>query len=117
MNDAFQVMFWGIREAKRIQLMAVDKPRVEIELAGNVVKSKPIIHMNKNSNFENPLTYIDVDLPEDVMYWPPIIIRCFDCRNFGREVSFQVMTCTQSQCLVIVIPSTIISSLCHQGAL
>ena len=68
-------------------MLTVDKPRVDVELAGNVVKSKQIVSMSRSCNFDDPLTYIDVQLPEDVMYWPPIIIRCFDCRKFGREVS------------------------------
>ena len=79
-------MFWGIREAKRVQLLTVDKPRVDVELAGNILKSRRIGNMTRNSNFEEPLQYMDVELPENELYWPPITIRCVDCRNFGREV-------------------------------
>ncbi len=79
-------MFWGIREAKRIQLLSVDHPRVDVELAGNILKSGRIANMAKNSNFDEPLLYMDIDLPDSELYWPPITIRCVDCRNFGREV-------------------------------
>ena len=85
---SLKVMFWGIREAKRVQLLTVDKPRVDVELAGNILKSRRISNMSRNSNFEEPLQYMDVELPENELYWPPITIRCVDCRNFGREVFY-----------------------------
>ena len=91
-------MFWGIREAKRVQLLAVDKPRVDIELAGNILKSERIGNMSRNSNFDHPLQYMDVELPENELYWPPITIRCVDCRNFGREVCMSMQFTVMQRC-------------------
>ncbi len=54
------MLFWGVREMKRVQLLTVDSPRADIEIAGAVVSSKKIDNIDKNSNFDNPVTYIDV---------------------------------------------------------
>ena len=34
-----QVLFWGLRDLKRIHWMSVDKPRVDIECAGHIIQS------------------------------------------------------------------------------
>ena len=46
-----QVLFWGMRELKRIQFMSVDKPRIDIECAGHVLSSSVIQNAKKNPNF------------------------------------------------------------------
>uniref|UniRef100_H2Z082 C2 domain-containing protein n=1 Tax=Ciona savignyi TaxID=51511 RepID=H2Z082_CIOSA len=81
------VLFWGLRDLKRVQLISVDRPRVDIEIAGRCVSSCLINNYKKNPNFAEPVKFIeDVDLPE-VEYWcPPISITCIDCRAFGRSV-------------------------------
>ncbi|XP_078483992.1 otoferlin isoform X2 [Ciona intestinalis] len=82
-----EVLFWGLRDLKRVQLISVDRPRVDIEIAGRCVSSCLITNYKKNPNFAEPVKFIeDVDLPE-VEYWcPPISITCIDCRAFGRSV-------------------------------
>uniref|UniRef100_F6VBD0 C2 domain-containing protein n=1 Tax=Ciona intestinalis TaxID=7719 RepID=F6VBD0_CIOIN len=82
-----EVLFWGLRDLKRVQLISVDRPRVDIEIAGRCVSSCLINNYKKNPNFAEPIKFIeDVDLPE-VEYWcPPISITCIDCRAFGRSV-------------------------------
>lgn len=52
-----EVIFWGLRELKRIQLMAVESPQVFIEVGGVVVESTKIEDINLNSNFQNPLKF------------------------------------------------------------
>ncbi|XP_070555330.1 otoferlin-like isoform X1 [Ptychodera flava] len=79
-----EVLFWGMRELKRLQLLTVDRPRVDIECAGHIISSTIIENTAKNPNFSNAVKYIDVDLPEEDIYCPPITIRVVDCRNFGR---------------------------------
>nr|CAB3264595.1 otoferlin [Phallusia mammillata] len=82
-----EVLFWGLRDLKRVQLISVDQPRVDIEIAGRSVSSCLIQNYKKNPNFSEPVKFIeDVDLPE-VEYWcPPISITVMDCRAFGRSV-------------------------------
>lgn len=79
-----EVLFWGLRELKRIHLLTVDKPRVDIECSGHILYSSIIQNAKKNPNFSNPVKFLDLDLPEQELYRPPLTIRAVDCRSFGR---------------------------------
>ncbi|KAI8499156.1 synaptic vesicle exocytosis [Branchiostoma belcheri] len=79
-----EILFWGVRELKRVQLTSVDRPRVDIECAGQIIQSTVIANAKKNPNFSIPVKFFDVDLPENELFMPPLTIRCVDCRNFGR---------------------------------
>lgn len=43
-----------------------------------------IQNAKKNPNFGNPVKFLDVELPEQELYRPPLTIRAVDCRSFGR---------------------------------
>lgn len=45
------MLFWGLRDLKRVNLAAVDRPRVDIECAGKGVQSSLIQNYKKNPNF------------------------------------------------------------------
>ncbi|XP_071050803.1 otoferlin-like [Onthophagus taurus] len=79
-----EVLFWGLRDLKRIHLLKVDKPRVDIECAGHILYSSIIQNARKNPNFNSPVKFLDLDLPEQELYRPPLTIRAVDCRSFGR---------------------------------
>lgn len=79
-----EVLFWGLRDLKRIHLLTVDKPRVDIECAGHILYSSVIQNAKKNPNFSTPVKFIDLELPEQELYRPPLTIRAVDCRSFGR---------------------------------
>uniref|UniRef100_A0A6P7GTG0 Otoferlin-like n=1 Tax=Diabrotica virgifera virgifera TaxID=50390 RepID=A0A6P7GTG0_DIAVI len=79
-----EVLFWGLRDLKRIHLLTVDKPRVDIECSGNILYSSIIQNRKKNPNFSTPVKFLDLDLPEQELYRPPLTIRAVDCRSFGR---------------------------------
>ena len=81
-----EVLFWGVRELRRVQLLSVDRPKVDLEIGGFSISSRRIEDAQLNCNFEDNVFYMDVDLPDNKLYWPPIIIRVVDCRQFGREV-------------------------------
>ena len=55
-----QVLFWGIRELKRIQLTSIDRPRIDIECAGHVLASSVIANAKKNPNFLVPVKSFEV---------------------------------------------------------
>ncbi|KAI8430623.1 hypothetical protein MSG28_000832 [Choristoneura fumiferana] len=38
----------------------------------------------RNPNFTNPVKFVDVELPDQDLYRPPLTIRVVDCRSFGR---------------------------------
>uniref|UniRef100_A0A8C3RFP9 Otoferlin n=1 Tax=Cyanoderma ruficeps TaxID=181631 RepID=A0A8C3RFP9_9PASS len=59
-----EILFWGLRDLKRVNLAQVDRPRVDIECAGK--------------------GWFEVDLPENELLHPPLNIRVVDCRAFGR---------------------------------
>lgn len=46
-----QVLFWGVREMKKVQLLSVDRPQVLIECGGRGVKSCVIQSYKNNPNF------------------------------------------------------------------
>ncbi|XP_035446116.2 otoferlin isoform X5 [Spodoptera frugiperda] len=79
-----EVLFWGLRDLKRVHLLTVDRPRVDIECAGNILYSSVIQNAKRNPNFTNPIRFVDVELPEQDLYRPPLTIRVVDCRSFGR---------------------------------
>ena len=54
------MLFWGVREMKRINLTTVDRPQVDIDLAGHVIQSTVIANAKKNPNFQNPVIFFDV---------------------------------------------------------
>ncbi|VVC45932.1 Hypothetical protein CINCED_3A016890 [Cinara cedri] len=79
-----EVLFWGLRNLKRVHLMTVDKPRVDIECAGHILYSSIIQNARKNPNFSTPVKFLELELPEQELYRPPLTIRAVDCRSFGR---------------------------------
>ncbi|EAT32909.1 AAEL014853-PA, partial [Aedes aegypti] len=79
-----EVLFWGLRDLKRVHFMTVDKPRIDIECSGKILNSSIIQNAKKNPNFANMLKFFDLELPLEERYAPPITIRAVDCRSFGR---------------------------------
>uniref|UniRef100_A0A8D8QAC2 Otoferlin n=1 Tax=Cacopsylla melanoneura TaxID=428564 RepID=A0A8D8QAC2_9HEMI len=79
-----EVLFWGLRDLKRVHFMSVDKPRVDIECAGHILYSSVIQNAKKNPNFSTPVKFLELELPEQELYRPPLTIRVVDCRSFGR---------------------------------
>ncbi|XP_038616613.1 fer-1-like protein 6 [Tachyglossus aculeatus] len=84
-NYRVEVLFWGVREMKKVQLLSVDRPQVLIECAGKGVKSCVIQSYKNNPNFNVPADWFDVELPEDELLHPPLSICVVDWRAFGRS--------------------------------
>lgn len=57
---ALQVLFWGLRELKKVQLLSVDRPQVFIKCAGAGVNSSVIQSYKKNPNFTILVDAFDV---------------------------------------------------------
>uniref|UniRef100_A0A8C7SCV4 Otoferlin n=1 Tax=Oncorhynchus mykiss TaxID=8022 RepID=A0A8C7SCV4_ONCMY len=79
-----EVLFWGLRDLRRVNLALVDRPRVDIECAGRGVQSALIQNYKKNPNFSTLVKWFEVDLPENELLHPPLNVRVVDCRAFGR---------------------------------
>ena len=54
------MLFWGMRELKRLQFQSVDKLRIDVECAGHVLSSVTVQNAKKNPNFMIPVKYFDV---------------------------------------------------------
>ncbi|NXA21116.1 FR1L4 protein, partial [Ibidorhyncha struthersii] len=81
-----EILFWGLRNLKRVNLFEVDQPQVIIECAGKKVESEVIMAYKENPNFTELVKYMDVELPEQVYLHPPLSIFVVEKRAFGRMV-------------------------------
>ncbi|NWI09601.1 FR1L4 protein, partial [Crypturellus soui] len=81
-----EILFWGLRDLKRVNLFEVDQPQVIIECAGKKVESEVITAYKENPNFTELVKYMDVELPEQVYLHPPLSIFVVEKRAFGRTV-------------------------------
>uniref|UniRef100_A0A8C9VWZ8 Fer-1 like family member 6 n=1 Tax=Scleropages formosus TaxID=113540 RepID=A0A8C9VWZ8_SCLFO len=80
-----EVLFWGLRELKKVQLLPVDRPQVFIECAGKGVRSSVIQSYKNNPNFTVLVDSFDLELPENEHLHPPLSITVVDWRAFGRS--------------------------------
>uniref|UniRef100_A0AAQ4R1G0 Fer-1 like family member 6 n=1 Tax=Gasterosteus aculeatus aculeatus TaxID=481459 RepID=A0AAQ4R1G0_GASAC len=82
---AVRVLFWGMRELKKVQLLSVDRPQVFIECAGKTLRSSVIQKYKSNPNFPTLVDAIELELPENEHLHPPLSITVVDWRAFGRS--------------------------------
>ncbi len=61
-----EVLFWGLRDLKRVQWLTVDRPRVDVECAGHIIQSSVILNAKRNPNFATTVKFLDLELPEQV---------------------------------------------------
>ncbi|KAM6955134.1 fer-1-like protein 6 [Lycodopsis pacificus] len=80
-----EVLFWGMRELKKVQLLSVDRPQVFIECAGITLRSSVIQKCKSNPNFTTLVDAIELELPENEHLHPPLSITVVDWRAFGRS--------------------------------
>ncbi|CAK6967621.1 fer-1-like protein 6, partial [Scomber scombrus] len=80
-----EVLFWGLRELKKVQLLSVDRPQVFIECAGKTLRSSVIQKYKSNPNFTTLVDSIELELPENEHLHPPLSITVVDWRAFGRS--------------------------------
>ncbi|XP_030841562.1 myoferlin isoform X6 [Strongylocentrotus purpuratus] len=80
-----EILCWGVRNMKKYQLASVTSPSLEFEVGGKIIKSKVIKNTKKNPNFDQPLLFLEVHLPKEELYTPPINIKVRDHRAFGRK--------------------------------
>ncbi|XP_056904113.1 fer-1-like protein 6 [Takifugu flavidus] len=80
-----EVLFWGLRELKKVQLLSVDRPQVFVECAGKTLRSSVIQKYKSNPNFPVLVDSIELELPENEHLHPPLTITVVDWRAFGRS--------------------------------
>ncbi|CAF1425575.1 unnamed protein product [Adineta ricciae] len=92
-RTGIEILSWGIRNMKTFMLSDVDCPQVVFEVGGHEIESTIIKNAKKTPNFDRPLLFLDVMLPKEDLYAPPMNIKVKDHRSFGRKpiVGFHVI--------------------------
>jgi len=65
---------------------------VELECGGKVVRCQHIEDATKHPNFPEPVVFMDLPLPKENLYAPPLNIRILDKRSFGRTPTVGIHT-------------------------
>ncbi|XP_071016401.1 fer-1-like protein 4 [Oncorhynchus clarkii lewisi] len=81
-----EVLYWGVRDLKRVNLFEVERPQVRMECAGQRIESEEIEGYKVLPNFKEVVKHFDVDLPELTYLHPPLTIFVMEQRAFGRLV-------------------------------
>lgn len=78
-----QVLFWGLRDLKRVNLAQVDRPRVDIECAGKGIQSALIQNYKKNPNFSTLVKWFEV-----VSFWRIFKMMLITLQRFDNVEDF-----------------------------
>ncbi|CAF3109617.1 unnamed protein product [Rotaria sp. Silwood2] len=84
-----EIMFWGLRECRTINLQSIQEAEVTIECAGACV-TRTIKNVQKYPNFVSSSAETDtytllLNLPNDDKFWPHLSILCVQHRLFGMK--------------------------------
>ncbi|TGZ59552.1 hypothetical protein CRM22_009033 [Opisthorchis felineus] len=82
-RTGIEILCWGVRNVRKHQMASVNSPSVEFEIGGQMIESSTIKDVRQNPNFINPLLFLDVMLPKEELYTPPMNICVRDHRAFG----------------------------------
>lgn len=63
-NHRLEVVFWGVRDMRKINYMPVLRPRIIVECAGVHIKSTVIEDAAKFGNFQEPHIMIELVITE-----------------------------------------------------
>ncbi|XP_077384701.1 fer-1-like protein 4 isoform X2 [Festucalex cinctus] len=84
--EFLQLLLWGLRELKRVQLFEVERPLVKVQCAGQQLESDEMESYKTHGNFKEPVRFLHVKLPEQAYLHPPLTLFVVERRAFGRQV-------------------------------
>ncbi|KAK0090744.1 hypothetical protein PV325_006303 [Microctonus aethiopoides] len=83
-SHRMEIIFWGVRDMKKINNARINKPRIVIECCGIHVNSEVMENAKKFSNFRENHVIIDLDLPQQQIYYPPLTIKIYNSSRLER---------------------------------
>lgn len=87
-----QVLFWGLRDLKRVELFEVSRPLVRMECAGQQLESEEIENFKAHPNFKEMVRYIDV-VSFSYRWWLlTLVIATKVHRSAFKECNFMRLT-------------------------
>ncbi|KAK5642454.1 hypothetical protein RI129_008621 [Pyrocoelia pectoralis] len=95
-----EICFWGLRELRKINFVPIYKPKVVLECMYATVQSESSFAVRGCLNFSHSFKTLDVNLPEELYYIPPVCFKVFDCRSFGRFVLVGIQLVDMGQFLM-----------------
>ncbi|XP_055085159.1 dysferlin isoform X2 [Periophthalmus magnuspinnatus] len=84
-RTAIEILAWGVRNLKSFQLASVTSPSLQVECGGVMVQSCVIRNVKKKPNFDVNTLILDVRLPQEDVFMPPLVVKIIDNRQFGRR--------------------------------
>lgn len=54
------MLFWGLRDLKRVQLFEVERPLVKVECAGKQLESEELESYKTHANFKESVSFLHV---------------------------------------------------------
>eukprot|EP00056_Hartaetosiga_gracilis_P007895 m.113633 g.113633 ORF g.113633 m.113633 type:complete len:2195 (+) comp12801_c0_seq2:42-6626(+) len=95
------VFLWGVRELSKYKFLSVNQPSVSVQCGNFLVSSPKLRNKKSDPNFHNTILSIEMLLPVNRLYAPPIVIKLFDNRKFGRKPCVGTLETDVSQFLYI----------------
>ncbi|XP_066547493.1 fer-1-like protein 4 [Amia ocellicauda] len=78
-----EVLFWGLRDLKHLNILSLSQPAVEIECRGEKLQSCHIENYKTKPNFSKTVDSFTIEIPEEPELRPPLTIVVTERRLFG----------------------------------
>ena len=94
----FEVLFWGLRDLKRVHWLTVDKPRVDVECAGHIIQSSVIMNAKRNPNFSTLVKFLDIGEYFENEYSTSWNVKLNSCSTFRTPWTRNILPTPNNSC-------------------